>query len=131
MVNRGAYSFTVLPNDGNGGFSDPSAGSVTTSTIPGSPSTTNPARSSPAISAGRTNRSISAILMENRDEVWIYLGHGDGTFTLGQQIPVGSLSTGPLAVGPDGTDLLVGNTSSATSFAWSATATAPSRRRLP
>src|SRR5205823_4050785 len=52
------------------------------------------------------------ILMEDRDEVWIYTNNGDGTFTLGQQIAVGSQATGLTVVSNGKTrlfDLFVGN----------------------
>src|SRR5262249_39718582 len=53
-----------------------------------------------------------AILMEDRGEVWVYTGHADGSFTLGQRISVGRLATGLSVVAggkPCLFDLLVGN----------------------
>jgi len=117
VVNRGTPSFTVLPNDGSG-FSDPQSG-LTTPTNAGSlindqpgPVVTADFHGSDGLDSHRAATGDLAILMEDRGEVWIYTNNGDGTFTLGQQIPVGSQATG-LSVVPGSSsglfDLLVGN----------------------
>jgi hypothetical protein len=118
VVNRGAHSFTVLPNDGNGGFHDPQA-DLTTSTSAGlaineqpGPVVTADFHGTDGLDPRRSATGDLAILMEDRGEVWIYTNNGDGTFTLGQQIPVGSLATGLAVVrgrAPGLFDLLVGN----------------------
>src|SRR5262249_36216161 len=78
VVNRGAHSFTVLSNDGSGGFSDPQA-ALTTSTNGGSliteqagPVVTADFHGSDGLGSRRTARGDLAILMEDRGEVWIY-----------------------------------------------------------
>lgn len=118
VVNRGAHSFTVLTNDGRGGFADPRQ-ALTTSTSssrdindqPGPVVTAN-FHGTDGLDSRRTATADLAILMEGRDEVWIYTNDGTGRFTLGQQMTVGSQSTGLLLIPgsrPGLFDLLVGN----------------------
>jgi hypothetical protein len=110
VVNRGGHSFSVLTNDGQGGFANPSL-SLTTSTSDGF-SINNQAG---AIVAGDFNRDGHldlAVLMEDTGQLWIYSGNGDGTFRHTFSIFVGDQATG-LAVVPGSAsgllDLLVGN----------------------
>jgi hypothetical protein len=110
VVNRGAHSFTILAADGHGGFANPQRG-LTTSTSDGFIINGKPG----AVVAGDFNRDGRldlAVLMEDTGQVWIYTGHGDGTFTHTFTIPVGDQATG-LSVVPGGgaglLDLLVGN----------------------
>lgn len=109
VVNRGTHSFTVLVNTGSG-FSDPLP-ALTTSTSAG-PSINDQPGPVLAGEFDRDGRLDLAILMMDRGEIWIYTGKGDGTFTLGQRIPVGSLATGLSVVPgsrPGVLDLLAGN----------------------
>ena len=117
VVNRGAHSFTVLPNT-SGAFPDPGT-ALTTSTSSGFLINNRPGavvvadfHALDGLNDYRTAQTDVAILMEDRSEVWIYTNNGDGTFNRGQRILVGELSTG-LAVIPGRTDglfdLLVGN----------------------
>ena len=117
LVNRGTRGFTILPNDGSG-FGDPQS-ALTTSTNDGvtinsqaGPVVTADFHGADGLDSHRAANADLAILMQNRGEVWIYTNNGDGTFTLGQQIPVGSLAAG-LSVVPGSKaglfDLLVGN----------------------
>jgi hypothetical protein len=79
VVNRGAHSFSVLANDGQGGFANPTA-ALTTPTNDG---TTINEQPGPVV-AGDFNRDGKldlAILVEDTAEVWVYRGNGDGTFT--------------------------------------------------
>ena len=111
VVNRGAHSFSVLPNTGRGGFANPGL-SLTTSTSDGFDINDQPG----AIVAGDFNRDGHqdlAVLMEDSGEVWIFRGNGDGTFEHSFTIPVGNQATGlelvPGAAGNGRLDLLVGN----------------------
>ena len=137
MVNRGAHSFTVLPGDGRGGFADPrrarkhvyqlSDGAVNDQ--PG-PVVTADFHGTDGLNGLRAATADLAVLMQGRDEVWIYTNNGDGTFTLGQQIPVGRQSSGLSVIpgaGP-GCSICSSGTRSATCCAWSGTATARSAR---
>src|SRR5262249_8428888 len=111
VVNRGTYSFGVLANDGHGGFAAPQPG-LTTS-VNGAPTINR--QPGPVVAGTFTNGSNNldlAILMEDRGEVWIYTGHGDGTFSHTASLAVGNLATGlSLAPGSGGGryDLLVGD----------------------
>ncbi len=110
VVNRGAHSFSVLPNDGSGGFANPQT-ALTTSTSDGSTVNNQPG----PVVAGDFNgdgKPDLAILMEDRGEVWIYIGHGDGTFSHTFTIAAGTSLTGLSVVRNTRTgflDLLVGN----------------------
>ena len=114
VVNSGTHSFSLLQNDGQGGFTDPQA-ALTTSTSEGFVVDDDPG----PIVAGQffgPNQPLDlAILMEGINQVWIYQGDGAGHFTLTDStITVGSLSTGLTAVQDSQTgnmDLLVGNES--------------------
>jgi uncharacterized repeat protein (TIGR01451 family) len=112
VVNRGTHSFSVLPNDGNGGFHDPQA-ALTTSTSDGLLINNQPG---PVVAGAFNNANNNvdlAVLMEDRGEVWIYTGNGDGTFTFdGKPLLVGNLATG-LSLAPGSGagkyDLVVGD----------------------
>jgi len=110
VVNRGAHSFSVLAGDGKGGLASPQV-NLTTSTSDGLQINEQPG----PIVAGDFNRDGKldlAILMDDTGEVWIYTGHGDGTFTHTASYAVGNLATG-LSMAPGSApgliDLLVGN----------------------
>ncbi len=109
VVNAGAHSFSVLPNDGNG-FGDPAL-ALTTSTSGGLAVNNQPG----AVVAGDFNRNGRldlAVLMQDTGQVWIYTNNGNGTFTHTFTIPVGDEATGLSVVpgsGPGLLDLLVGN----------------------
>jgi hypothetical protein len=110
VVNRGAHSFSVLPNDGNGGFADPQP-ILTTSTSDVSAINDQPG---PVVAADfhRAGMDDVATLMKDRGEVWIYTNRGDGTFAHTFSIAVGSEATGLTLVPgshPGLFDLLVGN----------------------
>jgi hypothetical protein len=110
VVNRGADSFSVLVNDGSGGFADPQA-ALTTSTSDG---LLINEQVGPVV-AGDFNgddKTDLAILMENRDEVWVYTNQGDGTFSHTITIAAGTSPTGLSVLRNPQTgflDLLVGN----------------------
>ncbi|MFI5455663.1 MAG: FG-GAP-like repeat-containing protein [Isosphaerales bacterium] len=110
VVNQDAHSFTVLADDGAGGFGNPALG-LTTSTSDGSSINSRPG----AIVAGDFNRDGKldlAVLMEDTGEVWIYTGNGNGSFRHTFSISVGEEATGLSLVqgnGPGLVDLLVGN----------------------
>jgi hypothetical protein len=92
VVNRGAHSFSVLPNDGQGGFGDPQT-ALTTSTSDGFAINEKPG----PVVAGDFNgdgKPDLAILMEDRGEVWIYTGDGHGHFTHTFSVFAGATPTG-------------------------------------
>src|SRR5207245_10486369 len=109
VVNRGAHSFTVLPSDGSGGFLGPRA-ALTTSTSDGFAINDQPG----PVVAGDFNRDGNldlALLMEDRSEVWIYTGDGQGHFRHTFSVAAGTSPTGLSVVGNPRTgflDLLVG-----------------------
>ena len=109
VVNAGAHSFSVLPNDGVG-FGDTRL-SLTTSTSGGFEINNQPG----AVVAGDFNRDGKpdlAVLMQDTGQIWIYTNNGDGTFVHTSSIPVGDEVTG-LSLTPGSApgllDLLVGN----------------------
>src|SRR5262249_18316634 len=110
VVNRGTHSFTVLLNDGTGGFSDPQA-ALTTSTSDGLQINDQPR----PVAAGDFNgdrKPDLAIPMEDRAEVWIFTGDGHGHFTHTFSIAAGTSPTGLSVLRNPQTgllDLLVGN----------------------
>ena len=110
VVNRGAHAFSVLANNGRGGFDNPSL-NLTTSTSDGF-DINNQAG---AVVAGDFNRDGDldlAVLMQDTGELWIYTGAGNGTFQHTFSVLVGDQSTGLSVIPGDGSgslDLLVGN----------------------
>jgi hypothetical protein len=110
VVDRGTHSFSVLVNDGNGGFANPQP-ALTASTSDGQ--TIND-RAGPIVAGyfqGTGKPLDLAILMEDSAEVWIYTGNGDGTFTHTSSINAGNLPTGLSVVANPSTghlDLVVG-----------------------
>src|SRR5262249_58944674 len=109
-VTRGARSFSVLANDGRGGFTDPRA-ALTFSTSDGLQINDRPG---PVVVGdfNRDGRPDLAILMEDRGEVWIYTGDGGGYFRHTFSVPAGSMPSGLALVANPQTgflDLLVGN----------------------
>jgi hypothetical protein len=111
VVNRGSDSFSVLPNDGQGGFANPQP-ALTTSTSDG---TEVNSQAGPVVAGhfrGPSQPLDVAILMKDRGEVWIFSGNGDGTFTHTFTIPAGAQPTGLNLVRNPQTgfeDLLVGD----------------------
>jgi hypothetical protein len=111
VVNRGSDSFTVLPNDGQGGFADPHA-TLTTSIRDGSVFNS---QAGPVVAGhfrGLGQPLDIAILMKDRAEVWVFSGNGDGTFTHTFTLPAGAQPTGLNLVRNPQTgleDLLVGD----------------------
>jgi hypothetical protein len=110
VVNRATHSFTVLQNDSNGGFFDPSP-DLTTST--GDPGAVNEEPGPVVVGDFNGDGKLDvAILMEDRAEVWIWTGDGKGHFTHTFSISAGEQPTGlTLLVDPvtGKDDLLVGN----------------------
>jgi hypothetical protein len=111
VVNRGSHSFSVLANDGSGGFDDPRP-ALTTST---SDALAINAQAGSVVAGhfdGPGQPLDLAVLMKDRAAVWVFTGHGDGTFTHTASIPAGTSPTGLSVVpgsGPGMFDLLVGN----------------------
>jgi hypothetical protein len=92
VVNRGSHSFSILPNDGSGGFANPQP-ALTTSTNDGALVNQQPG----PVVAGDFNddgKPDLAILMKDRAEVWIFTGTGDGSFHLTFRIAAGTTPTG-------------------------------------
>jgi hypothetical protein len=110
VVNRGAHSFSVLTNDGRGGFANTQE-ALTISTSDGLQINDQPG----AVVAGDFNRDGRldlAILMEDRGEVWIYTNDGQGRFRHTFSVAAGAVPTGlSLVVNPRTgfLDLLVGD----------------------
>src|SRR5262249_4503794 len=110
VVNRGAHSFSLLQNDGSGGFANPQP-ARTTSTSDGPVVNNQPG----PVVAGDFNgdgKPDLAILMEDTAQVWIFTNQGDGTFTHTFSIAAGASPTGLNVVRNPQTgflDLLVGN----------------------
>jgi hypothetical protein len=111
VVNRGTHSFSVLPNDGSGGFKDPQT-ALTTSTSDGLAINDQPGPVVAGYFNGPDQPLDLAILMEDTAQVWIYTGDGHGHFTHTASISAGSEPTGLKVVpgsGPGLYDLLVGD----------------------
>lgn len=110
VVNRGTHSFSVLANNGRGGFDNPRL-TRTTSTSDGFDVNNQPG----AVIAGDFNRDGRldlAVLMEDTGELWIFTQQANRSFRHTFTIPVGDQATG-LSVIPGNSegvlDLLVGN----------------------
>jgi hypothetical protein len=111
VVNRGTHSFSVLTNDGRGGFLN-SQQSHTTSTSDGVASNYQPGPVVAGYFQGAAKPIDLAILMEDTAQVWIFSGDGQGHFTHTFSIAAGSHPTGLTMVGNPTTgniDLVVGN----------------------
>ena len=119
VVNRAAHSFSVLANDGSGGFAAPQT-ALTTSTSSGLSVNDQPGavvaadfHGTDGLDAHRLGNTDLAVLMEDRGEVWVYTNQGDGSFQRTFTIGVGAGATG-LSVVPGARpglfDVLVGNT---------------------
>ena len=110
VVNQETHSFTILVNNGTGGFANPQLG-LTTSTSDGLSINDRPG----AIVAGDFNRDGHldvAVLMEDTGQLWIYSGNGDGTLRHTFSTLVGDEATGLSVVAGHGDgllNLLVGN----------------------
>jgi DNA-binding beta-propeller fold protein YncE len=109
VINRGTHSFSVLANDGNGGFANPSV-PLTTDFVGLTPDE----QPGPAVAFQVGGKTFLAVLMENPaggvGSVWVYANDGHGHFTLLPPLLAGVDPTGLTAIaGPHGTDLLVGN----------------------
>jgi hypothetical protein len=111
VVNRGAHSFTVLPNDSTGGFANPQP-ALTNSTNDGPEINEQPGQVVAGYFHGTHQPLDLAILMLDRAEVWIFTGNGDGTFRHTFTIAAGASPTGLNVVRNPQTghlDLLVGD----------------------
>ena len=110
VVNRGTHSFSVLSNNGHGGFDNPSL-NLTTSTSDGFDINNQPG----AVVSGDFNsdgRLDVAVLMEDTGKLWIFTNQGSGSFRHTFTIAVGDQATALSAIPGDGNgllDLLVGN----------------------
>jgi hypothetical protein len=111
VLSRGSDSFTVLPNDGGGGFAAPQA-ALTTSTSDGLALN---AQSGPLVAGNFNgpNKPLDlAVLMPDRNQVWVYTGDGHGHFSHTFSAPAGTSPTG-LSVVPNPQtgflDLVIGN----------------------
>jgi hypothetical protein len=100
VVNRGTDSFSVLPNDGTGGFLDPQPElTFSTSgkaTINGLTTPTINQQAGPIVAGdfNRDGKDDVAILMEDTSEVWIYRNKGGGKFNHFDTVPAGNAPTG-------------------------------------
>src|SRR5262249_12430802 len=93
VVNRGAHSFSVLTNDDRGGFTNPQA-ALTFSTSDGLRLNDRPGPVVVGDFHGPGKPLDLAILMEDRGEVWIYTGDGQGHFRHTFSVAAGSVPTG-------------------------------------
>ncbi len=104
VINGGTHSLSLLRGDGEGGFLDPAPA------LP-DPTSDQPGQAVVADFNGDGWPDL-AVLMEDVDQVWVYLNNGDGTFAPPIKIDAGTSPTG-LSLDPHGvagfTDLLVGN----------------------
>jgi hypothetical protein len=110
VVNRATHSFSVLRNDGRGGFADPQAG-LTTSTSFG---LDVPDQPGPAIVGDffHDGKRDVAVLMTDTSEIWVFHNKGDGTFDSPVINYAGSGATGFSFVAARGTSpdrFFVGN----------------------
>jgi hypothetical protein len=110
VVNRGAHAFGTLPGTPGGGFANPAEG-YSFSTSDAGKVNDLPGQAAAADFDGDGQLDL-AILMEDRGEVWVYRGQGNGAFTLTATVPAGNAPTGLSIddVNGDGSpDLMVGN----------------------
>ncbi|HKI31683.1 MAG TPA: VCBS repeat-containing protein [Gemmataceae bacterium] len=110
VVNRGTHALTVLRNDGSGGFTDPQADLVAPTGV-GLDIPDNPG---PVVAGDfhRDGQLDLAVLMQDRAEVWIYQGDGQGHFRRTSTVAAGDQPTGLSVVpgaAPGLLDLLIGN----------------------
>ncbi|MGB6499945.1 MAG: VCBS repeat-containing protein, partial [Thermoplasmata archaeon] len=111
VLNRGSDSFTVMPNDSSGGFADPQA-ALTTSTSDG---VAVNAQAGPLVAGyfnGPNQPLDLAVLMPDRNQVWVYTGDGHGHFTHTFSADAGASPTGLSVVRNPQTgflDLLIGD----------------------
>ncbi len=111
VVNRGSDSFSVLVNNGQGGFANPQL-DLTTSTNDASLSNNQPGPAVAGYFHGTSQPLDLAILMESIGQVWIYTGDGQGHFSHTFSIQVGTQATGLSVVAgstPGLFNLLVGD----------------------
>jgi hypothetical protein len=111
VVNRGSDSFSVLANDGRGGFANPQP-ARTTSTSDGPEVNAQPGPVVAGSFHGPNQPLDVAILMKDRAEVWIFTGDGHGHFRHTFSVAVGTAPTGLSLVRNPRTgflDLLVGD----------------------
>jgi hypothetical protein len=102
VVNRGDDNFTLLPNQGQGRFTDPQPGN----------SYFTSGRPSQVVSFRFPNDRLPsvAILMEDRNQIWIYRNNGDGTFAPPAIVDAGKDARGFSVASVEGKlALLVGN----------------------
>ena len=117
VVNRGTNSFSVLSNDGNGGFSNPQPASTLSFTAIENGEDVVSSQPGPIVAGDFVNGDNLpdlAILMEDLGQVWIYANDGKGTFSFKSYVSVGPAPTGlSLYVNPTTKelDLLVGDSS--------------------
>jgi hypothetical protein len=88
VVNRGSHSFTVLANDGTGGFANPQTARTTATSF----GLDVPYQPGPVVVGDfdHDGRPDVAILMEDTKEIWVYLNKGDGTFASPIVSPAGT-----------------------------------------
>src|SRR5262249_39035195 len=110
VVSREARRLTLLSGTPGGGFANPQE-SLRTPTSGPEGVNDRPGQAATA-DFNADGRPDIAVLMEDRGEVWLYLGAGDGTFSRGATVRAGSAPTGLSTDDVDGdgrADLLVGN----------------------
>ena len=100
VVNRGTDSFSILGNDGGGGFFNPISnltfavsGAVTINGLTHTAVNTR-AGSIVASDFNRDQHDDVALLMEDTAELWIYINQGDGQLVHTSSIDVGTAPTG-------------------------------------
>jgi hypothetical protein len=104
VLNRGTENFTLLPNLGQGRFTDPQPGNTYSF-----PNTAQPSQVASLTLPGDPLPSV-AILMEDLGQIWIYRNNGDGTFAAPEKIDAGNDPSGFSVATINGRlALLVGN----------------------
>jgi hypothetical protein len=102
LLNRGAQSFTLFANLGQGNFGDPQAASTyLTGDQPGEVA---------CLTLPGDQRPSVAVLMRDLNQIWLYRNNGDGTFAAPVKIDAGNSPTGFSVTLRNGQpELLVGN----------------------
>jgi hypothetical protein len=114
VVNRASHAIDLLSADGSGGFVNPQVGVSlgTGGAVPLSVVSGDFNRDGIPDLAVLVEQPNLSVVDENRNQVLIFTGNGNGTFTLKSSVAVGSFATGLSVVPDSGTgllDILVGD----------------------